>query len=53
MQIEKVRARISKFSYKGYMNMDLLAVVTPPSIYQAGYHVMGLKRESLGGSLIL
>ena len=33
--IEKVRALISKFSYiVVMMNMKLLAVVTPPYIYQ-------------------
>ena len=34
MQIEKLRAQISLFSYTYVMvNMNLLAVVTPPSIY--------------------
>ena len=35
VQIEKVRALRSKFSYTVVMmNIKLLAVVTPPSIYQ-------------------
>ena len=33
MYIEKVRAQNSQFSYTDDMNMHLLAVVIPPSIY--------------------
>ena len=34
MYIEKGRARSSQLSYTDGMNMKLLEVVTPPSIYQ-------------------
>ena len=34
MKIEKLSAYISQFGYTAVMNMKLLEVVTPPSIYK-------------------